>query len=55
MSTEKVSQIRPIPVRLHPKFRAKIESECRKNRWSLNTWLVVAAEEKIARDQEKAA
>ena len=47
----KISEVASYPVRLPP----EAENQAEKLRWSLNTWLIVAAEEKLKRDQQKRA
>jgi predicted HicB family RNase H-like nuclease len=51
----KVNRIQPYPLRLQPAVRNQVEKKAKASRWSLNTWLQVAVEEKLEREQQKEA
>jgi len=48
-------KLKSYPLRLREEVRRGAEEQAKKKRWSLNTWLEVAAEEKLERDAGRVA
>lgn len=47
------SRVNPFPVRLDPEMRAKIERLAKKERRSLNAWMLMAVEERLERSEKQ--
>lgn len=45
----------PFPLRIEIDLKCEATKEAKKRRQSLNSWVLTAIEERIARDQERAA
>jgi len=43
------NRISPTPVRMNPETRAKVERLAKKERRSINAWLLIAIDEKLER------
>lgn len=51
----KKKRINPFPLRMEDELRLKAEKAARHDRRSLNTWLLIAVEEKLKSEEQEVA